>query len=76
MTNSKINLSNNNKQEDVGNHSELVAPELEIFDSPNIRDFTYAMLAMIEHQGLSSCKRGFGVDSFDCAGMAEPRSLG
>eukprot|EP00931_Biecheleriopsis_adriatica_P057277 TRINITY_DN3397_c0_g1_i3.p1 TRINITY_DN3397_c0_g1~~TRINITY_DN3397_c0_g1_i3.p1 ORF type:complete len:2330 (-),score=299.84 TRINITY_DN3397_c0_g1_i3:580-7488(-) len=61
-------------EEDIGNHSELVAPELEIFDSPNIRDFTYAMLAMIEHQGLSSCKRGFGVDSFDCAGMAEPRS--
>jgi len=53
-------------------YTNLVAPEFEILDTPSIIDFNDAMLSIIEEQGLSSCEKGFGVESFSCNGTAHP----
>eukprot|EP00931_Biecheleriopsis_adriatica_P060389 TRINITY_DN3626_c0_g1_i1.p1 TRINITY_DN3626_c0_g1~~TRINITY_DN3626_c0_g1_i1.p1 ORF type:complete len:2436 (-),score=328.82 TRINITY_DN3626_c0_g1_i1:104-7411(-) len=56
----------------VFNRTDLVGPEFQIFDTPSINGFTDAMVALVHNQGLSSCDRGFGIDSISCAGALRP----
>eukprot|EP00928_Gymnodinium_smaydae_P003202 TRINITY_DN1113_c0_g1_i8.p1 TRINITY_DN1113_c0_g1~~TRINITY_DN1113_c0_g1_i8.p1 ORF type:complete len:1938 (+),score=261.64 TRINITY_DN1113_c0_g1_i8:71-5815(+) len=43
-----------------------VAPEFEIFTSPNILRFFNGMLSLISNEGLTSCSNGFGVRTQTC----------
>eukprot|EP00931_Biecheleriopsis_adriatica_P094337 TRINITY_DN679_c0_g1_i6.p1 TRINITY_DN679_c0_g1~~TRINITY_DN679_c0_g1_i6.p1 ORF type:complete len:3274 (-),score=593.17 TRINITY_DN679_c0_g1_i6:142-9879(-) len=53
----------------------LVAPEFQIFDTPYIVSFTEAVLGMVQDQGLSSCSKGFGIDTWSCDGTLKRASF-
>ena len=38
-----------------------IAPEFQIFDSASLVNFLNGMFSLIDHQGVTDCKRGFGV---------------